>query len=324
MKLDRVTRCVPTIRPGGRRFRIATLGEIHFELRRLVVSKSLYESRNGTHVRTGSDSSRFPDRVRSTMIAQDGGSLRSSRYQRLRVANVVVGVFLLAETAAMLALSNSLSLPVFASYLRSDPVKAQVAAPAEQLFTIPIGVTVALFLLLAAVDHLVVAAPRVHVWYERNLDRHVNYSRWIEYSISASIMIVLIAMFTGIRDIAALLAILAANAAMILFGLLMERQQEPGSPDWSAFWFGSIVGSVPWIAIGIYLLGGPDRPPGFVYAITIVELVLFFSFALNMFLQYHQIGRWRDYVSGETTYLVLSVTAKSLLAWLIFANVLRT
>jgi hypothetical protein len=206
----------------------------------------------------------------------------------------------------MLVLSNDLSLPVFASYLRGDPVAELGPAPAEELFTIPLGVAVAVFLLLAAIDHLVVAAPRVHRWYERNLDHRRNYARWIEYSVSASLMIVLIAMLTGIRDIAALIAIFGVNTAMILFGLLMERQQEPGrATDWTAFWFGALAGSVPWIAIVIYLVGGPNRPPGFVYAIIIVEAILFFSFALNMWLQYRQVGRWRDYVTGETSYIVL-------------------
>jgi hypothetical protein len=68
----------------------------------------------------------------------------------------------------------------------------------------------------------------------------------------------------------------------------------------------------------------PAQVPGFVYAITIVQFVLFFSFAVNMALQYARIGRWRDYVYGEVVYIILSFTAKSLLAWLIFANVLRT
>ncbi len=248
---------------------------------------------------------------------------RVATYRRLRVFNLVVGAILGIEAIAMLVLSNDLALPVFASYLRSDPVKALGAAPAEELFTIAIGPAVALFLVLAAVDHLLVAAPRVHRWYESCLDRRTNYARWIEYSVSASIMIVLIAMFVGIRDIAALIAIFGVNTAMILFGLLMERQQEPGTADWSAFWFGSFAGAVPWVAISIYLLAGPASPPGFVYAITVVELVLFFSFAVNMVLQYRQVGRWRDYVAGETTYILLSLTAKSLLAWLIFANVLR-
>ncbi len=249
---------------------------------------------------------------------------RTTTYRRLRVFNIVVGLILGAEAMAMLALSNDLALPVFASYLRNDPVQVLRAAPAEQLFSIAIGPVVALFLLLAAIDHLVVASPRVHLWYEGCLERRANYARWIEYSVSASIMIVLIAMFVGIRDIAALIAIFGVNTAMILFGLLMERQQKPGATDWSAFWFGSLAGVVPWIGISIYLLSGPGSPPGFVYAITLVELVLFFSFAVNMVLQYRQVGRWRDYVAGETTYILLSLTAKSLLAWLIFANVLRS
>lgn len=136
-------------------------------------------------------------------------------------------------------------------------------------------------------------------------------------------MIVLIGLFVGIRDLAAVVAVFAANTAMILFGLLMERQQRPGAADWSAFWFGSLVGVVPWALIAVYV-AQPARVPGFVYAITVVQFVLFFSFAVNMALQYAQIGRWRDYIHGEVAYIVLSFTAKSLLAWLIFANVLRT
>jgi hypothetical protein len=136
-------------------------------------------------------------------------------------------------------------------------------------------------------------------------------------------MVVLIGMFVGIRDLAAVTALFAANTAMILFGLLMERQQRPGSSDWSAFWFGSLVGAVPWVLIVAYLVQ-PPTVPGFVYAITVVQFVLFFSFAMNMALQYAQVGWWRDYLHGEVAYIALSLTAKSLLAWLIFANVLRT
>ena len=100
----------------------------------------------------------------------------SSRYRRLRAANLVVGLVLAAEAGAMLVLTNGLSLPVTASYLRSDPIAAQVGAPSQTLFELGIGATVAAFLLLAALDHLVVASPGVHRWYERNLERGVNYA----------------------------------------------------------------------------------------------------------------------------------------------------
>jgi hypothetical protein len=43
-----------------------------------------------------------------------------------------------------------------------------------------------------------------------------------------------------------------------------------------------------------------------------------------MVLQYARRGPWRDYRYGEVGYIVLSLTAKTLLAWLIFANVLRS
>jgi hypothetical protein len=41
-----------------------------------------------------------------------------------------------------------------------------------------------------------------------------------------------------------------------------------------------------------------------------------------MVLQYKQVGRWRDYLFGEKAYIVLSLTAKTALAWQIFAKTL--
>jgi hypothetical protein len=44
-------------------------------------------------------------------------------------------------------------------------------------------------------------------------------------------------------------------------------------------------------------------------------------FAVNMVLQYKGVGRWKDYLYGERTYIVLSFVAKTLLAWLVFSGV---
>ncbi len=244
---------------------------------------------------------------------------RQGDLRRLRLLNAVVGLIHLVQAGVILSIGSDLGLPVIATYGTGPPGQFEPAI--ESLFQVPLGPAVAVFLLLAAADHLLLAAPGVVGWYERNLGRGRNVARWIEYSLSASLMAVLIAMLTGIADIAALVAIFGANAAMILFGLLMERHQSPGEADWTAFWFGSIVGAVPWIAIGIYLIGA-ETVPGFVYGIFVSLLVLFFSFALNMFLQYRRVGPWSDYVFGERAYIVLSLTAKSALAWQVFANTL--
>ncbi len=245
------------------------------------------------------------------------------RFARLRVFNVVVGLVHLAQGIVILVLSNDFALPVLATFLADDPTQAMPLGEPEQVFSLRVGILVAVFVLLAAADHLLVAAPRIVGWYQRRLEARANDARWYEYAISSSIMVVLIAAFVGIWDLAAIVAIFAVNTCMILFGLLMERREVPGRADWSAFGYGTFAGAVPWVVLGIYLVAAGGDVPGFVYAIYGFQLVLFWSFAVNMALQYAQVGRWRDYVFGEYAYIVLSLAAKTLLAWLVFANVLR-
>ncbi len=243
--------------------------------------------------------------------------------RRLRVWNAALALVHAAQAALILVLANDFGLPVTIGFLQGPP---GTELSSETLFELPIGPAVAAFLLLAALDHAVVAAPSAHRWYERNLARERNPARWYEYSLSASLMVVLIAMLTGIADVAALVAIFGANAAMILFGLAMEDANEPGRPvTWRPFVYGSIVGAVPWVAIALqlgYSEAETGQVPGFVYAIFFSLFVLFFSFAANMALQYARVGRWRSYLFGERGYLVLSLAAKSALAWQVFGSTL--
>jgi hypothetical protein len=262
--------------------------------------------------------------ARATVSATKEGTVPSTR---LRRANLAVGLTHLVQAAVILALSNDFSLPVTAAFLAGPPGSDSTAR--ETIWNVPVGPAVALFLALAAIDHLLMAAPGVWPWYRANLRREMNPARWWEYSISASIMVVLIAQITGVSDVGALVAIFGANAAMIFFGLIMERFNRPdGAVDWSPFVLGCVVGAVPWLVIAYQFAGAADRapagegPPGFVYGIVISLFILFNSFAVNMVLQYRRVGRWRSYLSGESAYLVLSLVAKTALAWQVFANTL--
>jgi hypothetical protein len=195
----------------------------------------------------------------------------------------------------------------------------------EPLFDVSLAWGVAVFLFMSAAAHVVISMPAVFPWYVRNLENQRNYARWIEYSLSSSVMVVLIAMLVGIADIAALLAIAGVNASMILFGLLQEKYETPGkSVGWLPFWFGVIAGAIPWIAIAIYLVApGVDvSPPSFVYWIFFSLFAFFNVFAVVMVLQYKKVGRWSNYVFGESTYILLSLVAKSALAWQVFAGTL--
>ncbi len=242
---------------------------------------------------------------------------------RLRAANLALAFLHGAQALLILSIGATLSIPITAQWSQGPP--GSELAPAETLFDLSVRWWVAAFLLLAALDHLLVASPGIVGWYERNLDRGVNYARWIEYSFSASLMVVLIATFAGVTDGRALVAVAGANAAMILFGLLMERiNVDRERLDWLPFWLGCLAGVFPWLVIGISLIGSEidGSVPGFVWGIFVSLFLLFNSFAVNMWLQYRRIGPWRNYVFGEWGYLVLSLIAKSALAWQIYAGAL--
>ena len=64
--------------------------------------------------------------------------------------------------------------------------------------------------------------------------------------------------------------------------------------------------------------------PGFVIGIFVSLFLFFNSFALNQWLQYRHVGQWRSYAVGEQAFLVLSLVAKSALAWQIFAGSLAS
>ena len=245
-------------------------------------------------------------------------TVSSPALKRLRVYNLAMGLLHASQGALILALSNSFSLPVHATFMQGPPGADDPEL--SNLFDLPIGPAVAAFVFISAIAHFTLVMPGVFGWYARNLERRRNDARWIEYSLSASLMIVLIAMLTGIGDIAALIALFGVNASMIFFGLVQEHYSEPGSGRLLPFWLGSIAGAVPWIAIGIYFItpGSSADPPGFVYGIFISLFAFFNVFAVNMWLQYRRVGPWRNYLFGESVYILLSLTAKSALAWQVF------
>jgi len=242
----------------------------------------------------------------------------------IRRYNLIAGVFHFVQMCIVIALSNDFSLPIVARYM-SGPPGSTFADPITLLDT-PVGLAVAIFLGLSAFFHFLVASPQFFPRYAAGLARSRNYFRWVEYSISSSVMIVLIAQICGVTDVVAIISIFGVNASMILFGWLQEKYETPGNGGWIPFIFGCIAGIIPWLGLLFYVLaiGGPGdtKAPAFVYGIVISLFVLFNTFAIVQYLQYKKVGKWSDYIRGEKTYITLSLVAKSALAWQIFASTL--
>jgi hypothetical protein len=190
-----------------------------------------------------------------------------------------------------------------------------------------LGPIVAAFLLLSGLFLL----GSAFLWrrqYEKQIQKGMNLFRWAEYSITSSLMIVVIAMLCGIYDLSTLILIFSLNACMILFGWVMEiHNQNTKKTNWTSFIFGCFAGVVTWVVLGIYffsaIASNASAVPVFVYAIFWSLLICFNIFAINMVLQYKKVGKWKEYIYGEYSYITFSLIAKSLLAWLVWSGTLR-
>lgn len=252
--------------------------------------------------------------------------MMTEQFKRLNRFNYVMAALHAAQALAVVALSTDFLLPVTTTYLRLNPATNGLEPTSDQLFEVSIPQLVFAFLFLSATAHLLTGSV-LRPLYERDLARGMNRIRWFEYSLSASVMMVAIAMLVGIYDIATLIGIFSLVAVMNLCGLVMEVHNTPGeTPRWASFWVGTVAAIPPWIMVGLAFWAGArngSTPPTFVYWIYVSIFLFFNCFAINMWLQYRGKGRWADYLHGERVYMILSLTAKSALAWQVFAGTLR-
>lgn len=237
------------------------------------------------------------------------------------------------QALLVLVLSQATTFPIVTNYLSLDTLASQasgspvLASAQRTLFDLNIAYLIVAFFAMSAIAHGLIATV-YRKRYEANLAKGINKARWIEYSLSASTMMVAIALLSGVYDLSSLIMIFALDAIMNLMGLVMEvTNQGKQKPNWLTYWIGCLAGIVPWIVFGIYVWGassfGTGNVPTFVYWIYVSIFIFFNSFAINMYLQYKKTGKWSNYLYGERAYMILSLVAKSALAWQVFAGTLR-
>jgi hypothetical protein len=135
--------------------------------------------------------------------------LDAAAASRLRRLNVIVGSVHALQAVVLLAIATAASLPITASFLIGPPGAGDYDS--ASLGSVRIDWLVGAFLVLAAVDHLTLSGGRPRRWYEANVARGINPARWWEYSVSASLMVVLIAMLAGVSELVALIALFGAT-----------------------------------------------------------------------------------------------------------------
>ena len=166
--------------------------------------------------------------------------------------------------------------------------------------------------------------------------RKDNWLRFVEYAFSASIMLVAIALINGIFDQTVIVFIAVTCAACQLCGLIAEQllnmsknrslkafQETLLTLAWVAHGIGwLLVGTSYYFILHFYMISNEkssEQAPEFVTVIVFSILVLFSSFGVVQLLQ---MTSTINFAQAEFTYVILSLAAKSILGWIIYANVL--
>jgi len=263
--------------------------------------------------------------------------MENEKFLKLKKFNMLMGGLHLVQGVLMLFLATTViqniaqfKPAITQNFLEFNQVTQSLELSSSVIFNLPFGILVAVFLLLSAGAHALISFPKkLNNIYNEDLKLGINKFRWFEYALSSSVMIVLISTLFGIYDIASLILIFVVNASMNLFGLVMEqlnaRRKEGEKLIWGPFIWGSFAGLAPWVAILLYMFGtgNYDMVPWFVWAIVGTYFVAFNTFPVNMILQYKKIGKWKDYLYGERTYIVFSLVVKSILAWLVLFGAMQ-
>lgn len=183
-----------------------------------------------------------------------------------------------------------------------------------------------IFVLLAALDHGI-------IWYltiyhqkmvEKFLfERKNNPIRWIEYSISASLMLITICILCGVSDIFLWVLLGSSNCIGMLMGQILEMLSSPRYKNIMekslikyVFSLASAMVFVPWVVPMYYFFHGlattDANVPSFVYIALLGIFVCFSSFGVNSFC-YHILEKY-DFHTTEYIYVILSFVAKTILA----------
>ena len=162
--------------------------------------------------------------------------------------------------------------------------------------------------------------------YSDMIDNNRNPLRFIEYSLSASMMLIAIALINGVTDINLIISIGVLTCSCQLSGLAVEYIDNIKIKwllhltGWFQFiWAYGIIAYAFFKSIEASNELGGITPPSFVYVIVFVLFILYASFG---FVQLTELIIDLNPYTKEKSYVILSLTAKLLLGWMIFSNVL--
>lgn len=170
------------------------------------------------------------------------------------------------------------------------------------------------------------------VHYVQSRENKFNLVRWVEYSLSASLMTLSLALLCCVTDFSALFGLVSVNIAVQMFGYLSEYTNRAGAKEFNRvstlsvlydpFVCGMVVFLISWCtSCGTYFFYNvlKSDPPAFVYATFFALTLLYLVFPL---VHVRVLNRSISFERADIYYDVLSLTSKLALDWLIIGGLI--
>ena len=226
--------------------------------------------------------------------------------EAIQIANVIVALAMLAMGIACV---------YFAVTLRDNGVYP-VTLNGNTLYTMTTGDVIgmlATFCFLTCAFHCTYAAISETDMIQ--IDSGKNKFRWMEYSLTASLMAVSIALLANTSQLSELMCVGVGTGLTMLIGLAVEKGGSSRALMTSMGW---ILISLVWAVIWMNFSDVVTEVPGFVVAMTAVTMVLFLSFG---FVQLAQVVRgYQSNRKAEYAYVSLSALSKTFLVIIVLVG----
>ena len=272
------------------------------------------------------------------------------RYQKLQLATIVTSLFHFAQAMAVLCLNNNVDIPMRIN-LQLWPTRGSQGA-AFMSYPMPAGSlslegAIAAFFLLSFVFQFGAVTVLWETYQERLQSKAMQPYRFLEYSVSASLMTIIFAVLFGIQQADYIVVLFVGQATVMLLGLLQEYQivYKRALKDTMMWWEFFMPHAIGWLLftaiVSIFIIRfvltvnksldiHHAKPPQWVYAIIATQMLFFSSFGFNqtisqcrIYMVYADVKECANIaIQHEYVYIGLSIGAKSSLAWILYANML--
>ncbi len=252
--------------------------------------------------------------------------------------NTWLAVLYALQGLVIVVIGGKIAAPVVMPYPSVDTLASEanghtvVSAAFRHLFDLDFGwLVVAVLLVFAAVRFGLAMFMRPREENAVEWDRTVAIMRWAGFGIGGGLVVVTIAMLSGIFELTSLVllfaSVLVGSVLALIAEIMIDRNNGKKTRLSHLVCAGAVTGVLlPWLVFITSLLGAliwHGHVAGYMYSVYACMALLFVAVILAQHFRIVRQGRWADVMYSERGFMVLEFLTASLLAWQVYAGVLH-